>query len=234
MKTMTASAIAVAVSMGLCTAAIANEGTGRVTADHKHSTAVELHLGHAEADQLGEQFRRLDTDNDGLVRISELDASERDRLARFDADDDQRLDRYEFEMARIAGFSELDANADGELSRTELEPIRPEWVSFVALDTDNDRSLSEQEYRQFIASGDWVDDTERYAFDYVDRDASGDISNEEAAVYVPLASSFTAYDPDGDGVIERTEYQVFMAEVELDQPRAVAGSGEALPQDEMR
>lgn len=235
MRTMTASTIALAISTGLCTAAIANQDVHKdARAAGNDKTAVEQRVGQAEARRLGEQFRQLDSDNDGVVMVSELDSGERDRLAHFDADDDQRLDRYEFEMAKTASFTALDANSDGELSQAELDPMQPEWVSFVALDTDNDMSLSEQEYRQFIASGDWVDETERYAFAYVDRDASGDISDQEASVYVPLASSFTAYDPDGDGVIERTEYQVFMAEVELEQPEAVAGSDEPLPQDDMR
>lgn len=248
-RNMMTTTLALAVSLGLGSAAIAGEGMAK---DRKHDHAsmqahdqkdgqhmrssLEQRVGKERAGQLAESFRQLDRDSDGWVMISELDASERDHLARFDADDDGRLDRYEYEFASTARFSELDRDADGSLTRDEVESVKPEWVSFVALDTDNDRELSREEYRQFIDSGDWVKDSERYAFDYMDTDRSGNLDSNEASAYVPLASTFTAYDPDGDGRIERTEYQLFLQEVDRRQQQAnrVAGTTEQPDDDQER
>lgn len=231
MRMLTTSALALAVTLGLGSTAIANEGAQKnkeqrtsasMHQDHRNrqGTTLEARIGRSEADRLAREFRQLDQDSDGVVMVSELDSGTRAELQHFDADDDDRLDRYEFEMAYSARFQDLDTDNDGALTKAEIELVKPEWVSFVALDADNDRALSRQEYRTFIDSGDWVRDRDRYAFGYIDRDSSGDIDNDEAAVYVPLASSFTAHDPDGDGVIERTEYEVFLAEVDLEQQRS--------------
>lgn len=249
MRIATTSTLALAISLGLGAAAMANEGVHKDTHDAKatmqaHAGQDAMHrgadaspwetrLGSSEAKRLSQEFRSLDRDNDGLVMIADIDGGKRTELQRFDLDDDSRLDRYEFMMAHSARFDDLDRDNDGKLSRSEVDAIKPEYVSFVALDIDNDQLLSEDEYRQFIESGDWARDRDRYAFGNVDRDTSGTIDTQEASVYVPLASSFTAYDPDGDGLIESTEYEVFLAEVDARQQRdrRVAGTDTQVDDD---
>lgn len=235
MRIATTSTLALAISLGLGAAAVANEGTpnkdthdAQATQAHARqdsmrpaaeASTLETRLGSSEANRLSREFRSLDRDNDGLVMIADIDDGERTELQRFDLDDDSRLDRYEFMMAHSARFDDLDRDNDGKLSRSEIDAIKPEYVSFVALDIDNDQLLSKDEYRQFIDSGDWARDRDRYAFGNVDRDTSGTIDTQEASVYIPLARSFTAYDPDGDGLIESTEYEVFLTEVDARQQR---------------
>ena len=189
----------------------------RSSTDASHPRAVVQRVGEREADRLSDEFRRLDSDDDGLVEVATLAPSGRNNVAIFDADDDGFIDRYEYEMAFSARFDDLDRDGNGRLSREETAPVKPESVTWAALDVDNDQALSAEEYRKFIESGDWARDRDRYAFDYVDRDRSGSIDSREAAVFVPLASSFKAYDPDGDGLVERTEYTLFLAEVERQQ-----------------
>lgn len=69
-----------------------------------------------------ERFARLDTDNDGVVTLAEIEAAGGRggrMLARSDADGDGRITRAEARAGTADMFRRMDANGDGVISEDE-------------------------------------------------------------------------------------------------------------------
>ncbi len=134
-----------------------------------------------------------------------------------------------------APFDSVDQNADGRLSRAEANQL--EGFDFSRADTNNDASLSRQEYQTAITtstqrgggasarSGAQDRDNDRgndrgrdhdrderqsqVTFDTADKNKDGEISRDEARDVEGL--NFTAADSDNDQSLSRREFQVAMA-----------------------
>ena len=120
-------------------------------------------------------------------------------------------------------FEGADRNADGKVSREEANVIK--GFDFSRADTNNDASLSRQEYQAAMAtstaagagsarSGDAAPGSgqqrqAQVAFDTADKDKDGKITRDEAAVVPGL--NFTSADTNADASLSRQEYQVAMA-----------------------
>jgi len=96
----------------------------------------------ARLKEANEHFQRLDTDRNGKLSKTEMEAGRgqrmggregmhgdrRERLRAMDKDGDQQLSRAEIgnDMPRLAAdFDRLDTNKDGKLSRDEIRAGRP-------------------------------------------------------------------------------------------------------------
>lgn len=118
---------------------------------------------------------------------------------------DDRTDQVSFETA--------DKNADGRVNREEGNSIA--GFDFSRADTDEDGSLTQQEYQAAMATstprGDGEqgprsgDRTEQVAFEDADKDESGSIDENEASQIDGF--NFTSADVDDDELVSRQEYQ---------------------------
>jgi len=114
-------------------------------------------------------------------------------------------------------FAEADKNKDGKVNTEEGNAIN--GFDFSRADTDNDRSLTRQEFDAAMARstprGDGEegplagDRTEQVSFDQADKNRDGKISVDEGADIDGF--DFSAADADDDRVLTRTEFQTAMA-----------------------
>ena len=114
-------------------------------------------------------------------------------------------------------FAQADKNGDGKVNREEGNAIN--GFDFSRADTDNDRSLTRQEFDTAMARstprGDGQegpatgDRTEQVSFDQADKNRDGKISVDEGADIDGF--DFTAADADDDRVLTRAEFQTAMA-----------------------
>ncbi len=158
---LTLAACLIAMDMGLCSLAFAEEAESRQPAN-------------SVARRLTELFERLDADHDGRIHPDDVASDQRRLLARLlrtaDANQDQRLDRDEFVAGltphspakpvetlsenTIAGADALrlflvwlDTNQDGRLSRAEVsEELEPIFGALVKVaDRDQNGELTRAE-----------------------------------------------------------------------------------------
>lgn len=103
------------------------------------------------------KFTRADKDGDGKISVQEIDARNKEFIAKADADKDGFVTEEEMEALRAARKAEMkarmfpDANKDGYVDRREHEDAAR--ARFADLDKDGDGRLSEQEMRDGHSRG---------------------------------------------------------------------------------
>ena len=128
------------------------------------------------------------------------------------------------DRTELVSFDTADKNKDGMINRDEGNDI--DGFDFSRADTNNDASLSRQEYQAAMAtstprgdsgsarSGDAAPGAgqqrqAQVSFDTADKDKDGKITRDEASTVPGL--NFTAADTNADASLSRQEYQVAMA-----------------------
>ncbi|GAB4360883.1 MAG: hypothetical protein Kow00114_14920 [Kiloniellaceae bacterium] len=95
----------------------------------------------------------------------------------------------------------FDTNADGKLSQEEIDQSRS--ARFGQFDGDGDQSLTLQEYEQL-----WLDAMREVMVDrFQDLDADGDAKITAEEFKRPFAKMVQRRDRNGDGVIDREDFQ---------------------------
>lgn len=111
---------------------IDGDGDGTVTkAEIAAAQQKMLEQASALAEQkYAEEFRKLDTNKDGMLNMSEFTAAAPDararasadsRLDKFDSNQDGKVTLDEFRTPVLANFDRIDANKDGVLSSDEKQ-----------------------------------------------------------------------------------------------------------------
>lgn len=170
-------------------------------------TALTLTLGSslAAADDAGSGRPKIDTNGDGSVDLTELQAvrpnATVEQFNRADKDGNGLLSREELRAAgRDMRRPPADTNNDGGISFEELQAQRPNITreQFAAIDADNNGSLSREEIRSGRG---------RMMFNRVDTDSSGGVSFAELAARMPRVTQerFNAIDKDGNGQLSQGE-----------------------------
>jgi hypothetical protein len=121
------------------------------------------------------------------------------------------------DRTNIATFAEADKDGDGRVNREEGNAIH--GFDFSRADTNDDKSLSRQEFDAAMAKstarGDGEpeglagDRTEQVTFEQADKNHDGKVDRDEAEDIDGF--NFTAADADDDRWISRAEFQTAMA-----------------------
>lgn len=91
------------------------------TAKYLSLAALALGLsGGVALAQQGQAMRALDTNGDGLLQRSEMEAAVAARFARLDANHDGVVTLEEMQARVAPAFAAIDSNGDGALSRAEM------------------------------------------------------------------------------------------------------------------
>jgi len=147
----------------------------------------------------------------GMPPLPPLDEA----MAQYDTNQDGFLSQTEMQAARSAEFKQADTNADGVLDLTELETQMDNQHAkqladrYADLDADSNGQISLEEFKN---TGPQAQNTTSATnlFNLADQDHNGALSEEE---FTTLESKeghmwkhFTNLDSDGDGKISETEY----------------------------
>jgi len=112
-------------------------------------------------------------------------------LKQFDTDGDGKISRREAKGQILASFDQYDTNKDGFLDRTELRALA-------------ERLQANQ--KGFPPKG---GPGPAYDFDALDKNADGRLTKEELKG-TPLYDRFAEIDTDGNGMIDRREFEAFL------------------------
>lgn len=127
-----------------------------------------------------------------------------------DTDGDGKISRTEIQAARAADFESIDTDDSGYLSLTELEAWAKIKITarFESLDTDGNGSVSSDEFA--------ADQSDRHVtmaknlFRLADLNSDGQLSADEFSAMAADAHKasfhFAAMDADGDGKVSAAEY----------------------------
>jgi len=117
------------------------------------------------ANKSGEDFAKMDTDQDGRISAAEHSATLDAKFAKLDADGNGSISQAELsKKGKADRFARLDSDGNGALSRQEFTGR----AHFAQLDTNADGFLSREELRSdsMASSGDDMDDSESTAQDW--------------------------------------------------------------------
>ena len=141
-----------------------------------------------------------------------------DDMVQYDTNQDGRLSQTELQAARAAEFKQADTSADSSLDLAELQAQmdsrKAERLTnkFTNVDADSNGQISLEEFQSHSHNGNTIASTNLFAL--VDKDQSGGLSQEEFATLESeeghLLRQFTDLDSDGDGKISESEYTAAM------------------------
>jgi len=112
-------------------------------------------------------------------------------LKQFDTDGDGKISRKEAKGQMLASFDQYDTNKDGFLDRTELRALAERLQA-------NQKGFPPKD-----GPG------PAYDFDALDKNADGRLTKEELKG-TPLYDRFAEIDTDGNGMIDRREFEAFL------------------------
>lgn len=140
-------------------------------------------------------------ERDGAAAVKNPPSGRAQGLKRFDADEDQAVTLEEFLKRRVEAFSRRDKNRDGTLDAAELgqaplgfrqqRSARRLDQMLLTLDADKDGKVTKAEFETAPAGG-------------REREARRGMERRQLM--------FSFYDRNGDGVVERPEYEAGRAE----------------------
>lgn len=112
--------------------------------------------GAAFAEGRAASFETLDTNGDGALSKTELEAAGAARFAAADANGDGALSKEELQARASSGaakrvermMTRLDTDGDGKLTQAELEARPRRGDVFARLDADNDGAISKAEFEE--------------------------------------------------------------------------------------
>ena len=220
-----------AIFMAGCLALLGSAADGQVVDKAKKLTAAEIEKG------VDELLAKYDTNKDGALTPNECPDVLKKAFEKFDRNGDGKLDRAE--LGPVVGFlrqmanpmlkggtpeavvdnllKQFDADGDGKISRAEAKGRVLE--AFDRLDANKDGFLDRAELRvlaqQMLAGAKGAKDGKGFLggnanpdFDGLDKNADGRLTRDELKG-TPWEARFAELDTDGNGYIDRREWDAF-------------------------
>jgi Ca2+-binding EF-hand superfamily protein len=81
----------------------------------------------ADGDRGQRWFDRLDTNQDGVISQTEVNAQQAERFAKVDANGDGTISLEEFSARADAMFAKADADGNGSITKEEFAAAKDQW-----------------------------------------------------------------------------------------------------------
>ncbi len=113
-----------------------------------------------EKGRMGEHFKEMDTNKDGVVSKAEFDIAHDKHFAEMDVNNDDKLTHEEMRAGhkkarkkrRLSPFDKADVNKDGMLDREEVASVPRLKHGFYEIDTSKDNKVSRAELEAALRS----------------------------------------------------------------------------------
>jgi len=110
-------------------------------------SCANLFAQNPDLDAVKPEFAKMDTDKDGFVSFSEMQAYQAQRFQELDQDKSGSVDSEELVVDKTKMFQKADADKDAKIIPAESSSQFTEY--FNQMDKDNDNKISEQEYTDY-------------------------------------------------------------------------------------
>lgn len=189
-------------------------------------------ISEAEGERGGGGFGDVDLNGDGFVTALEIRKSlhaqteEAYNVPEYDFGEDEDAAEAEIPQPVKETFAQFDTDGDGKISKAEIKTGAGEnenpgywwgvYISFLAMDTDNDGFVDLNEFAVFGRNESEGVNHKLYPHDKdaalneiwgdLDTDKDGKVSAEEFAIAFPGSDEYKQWDKDNDGDVNKDEF----------------------------